>query len=68
MLVLSRKSGETVFIGDRIKIRVMGVGSGRVRIGVDAPQDVHILRGELSDWSARDDSDRCPSTGNSARN
>jgi len=66
VLVLSRKLGETVIIGDRIKIRVMGVDGRRVRIGVDAPQDVHILRGELNDWSA--EAEAQPKVGEVARN
>ena len=47
MLVLSRKSGESIRINDNITIKVVSVGPGRVKIAIDAPQDVTILRGEL---------------------
>lgn len=47
MLVLSRKESETICLGDDIKITVVRVNKDRVRIGIDAPADVHVLRGEL---------------------
>ena len=50
MLVLSRKAGETVLIGDRIKVSVLNLEGGRVRLGFEAPEDVRILRGELGEW------------------
>lgn len=48
MLVLSRKESETICLGDNIKITVVRVNKDRVRIGIDAPSDVHVLRGELA--------------------
>ena len=51
MLVLSRKTGESLQIGERIKITVVKLSGNRVRIGIDAPHDVHIRREELEDWS-----------------
>ena len=47
MLVLSRKVGETILIGDNIAVTVVQVGPGSVRLGVVAPQDVVIMRQEL---------------------
>ena len=47
MLVLSRKSGETIHVGEEITITILEVNGCRVRIGVDAPDDHEILRGEL---------------------
>lgn len=47
MLVLSRNLGETVQIGGTITLTVLDVERGRVRIGIDAPDQVRILRGEL---------------------
>ena len=47
MLVLSRKSGEKVLIGGNITVTVLEVQGNRVRIGIDAPLDVAILREEL---------------------
>lgn len=48
MLVLSRKAGESLMIGDEISITILSVeSSGQVNIGVSAPKDVLILRSEL---------------------
>jgi carbon storage regulator len=47
MLVLSRKVGEKILIGDHISVTVVRVGPGVVRLGVDAPQNMTILREEI---------------------
>ena len=47
MLVLSRKRGETVRIGQSITITFLGVRGSVTRIGIDAPSLVRIMRGEL---------------------
>lgn len=47
MLVLSRKMSETIHIGDNIAITVCRIGPNSVRIGITAPQNVPIVRGEL---------------------
>ena len=47
MLVLSRKVGEKLVIGDNITIVVNRVAGNRVTIGIDAPDEVRIVRGEL---------------------
>jgi len=47
MLVLTRKIGERIVIDNRIIIEVMAVQGQRIRLGIDAPPDVHILREEL---------------------
>ena len=49
MLVLTRKSGEGLWIGDDIRIQVLEVKDGQVRIGVDAPEEKGIYRDELYD-------------------
>jgi carbon storage regulator len=48
MLVLSRKVGERVVIGDRIVVTVLEVKGRQVRLGFEAPPDVQIWRGELA--------------------
>ena len=50
MLVLSRKPGEKVVIGNGITVTVVEVQGNRVRVGIDAPEQVRILRGELACW------------------
>ena len=48
MLVLSRKPGDQILIGDDIVITVVRLGPNTVKIGIDAPKDVGILRPELT--------------------
>ena len=47
MLCLSRKAGERIVIGDSIEITVIKVQGNRVRIGIEAPKDINIVRQEL---------------------
>jgi carbon storage regulator len=47
MLVLTRRPGESIIIGDGIKLTVVNVGPGRVKIGIDAPSHVRINREEI---------------------
>ena len=47
MLVLSRKAEESMYIGDDIKITVLDIRGGQVRIGITAPQEVKIHREEV---------------------
>ena len=47
MLILQRKAGESLVIGDDITVRVISVDGTRVRLAISAPEDVSILRSEL---------------------
>jgi len=47
MLVLSRKAGETIKIADNIEIKILEVKGDTVRVGIEAPKSVDIVRGEL---------------------
>ena len=47
MLILQRKEGQSLTIGDRIVVTVQEIGQGRVRLSVDAPRDIAVLRTEL---------------------
>jgi len=49
MLVLSRKTDESLRIGENIEIVVQRIGGGRVRLGIKAPADVRIMRTEVDD-------------------
>ena len=52
MLILSRRSGEAIRIGKDIRIVVVQLGGGKVRLGIDGPRDLRILREELYDMVA----------------
>jgi carbon storage regulator len=47
MLILSRRIGETLMIGDEVTVTVLGVKGNQVRIGVNAPKDVSVHREEI---------------------
>ena len=48
MLVLSRKVGERILIGDKIAVTVVKIGHGGVRIGIEAPPELAVVRQELA--------------------
>ena len=47
MLILTRRVGETVMVGDEITITVLGVKGNQVRLGINAPKDVAVHREEI---------------------
>lgn len=49
MLVITRKKDEGFLIGDNIKVTVVEISKDRVKLGIDAPSDVKIIRNELYD-------------------
>ena len=55
MLVLTRKSGESIVIGDEIVITVLEIRGGQVRLGVEAPRDVVIHRSEIHEQVLSED-------------
>lgn len=47
MLVLSRRLGETLIIGDEVKVTVLGISGNQVRLGISAPKEVSVHREEV---------------------
>jgi len=47
MLILTRKTGETMAIGHEIRVEVLGIKGSQVKIGIHAPEKVRVLRDEL---------------------
>jgi carbon storage regulator len=49
MLILTRRVGETIMIGEDVKVTVLGVKGNQVRVGIDAPKEVAVHREEIYD-------------------
>ena len=47
MLILTRRVGETVMIGDNVSVSIVGLKGGQIRIGISAPKDVTVHRKEI---------------------
>jgi carbon storage regulator len=60
MLVLSRKPGEKILIGDNVTVTIVRIGPNTVRIGIEAPRDMNIVREELCETAGHHDE---PATG-----
>ena len=54
MLVLSRKEGEKIFIGEDIKITVLEISKSQVRIGIEAPKTIEVDREEIREHKNRE--------------
>lgn len=61
MLVLSRKIGESIQIAGGIRVTVTEVRGGRVRLSIEAPSDVRVLRKEIADNVAKQPTPEIPS-------
>ena len=47
MLILTRRIGETLMVGDDVTVTVLGVQGGQIRVGINAPKDVEVHREEI---------------------
>ena len=66
MLILTRRAGETVMIGDDVSITILGVKGNQVRIGINAPKNIAVHREEIYDRIKREGQRSPPVTGNAA--
>ena len=64
MLILTRRVGETLMIGDEVTVTVLGVKGNQVRVGVNAPKSVSVHREEIYERIQREEKDE--SAGNDA--
>ena len=51
MLVLTRKPGEKIHIGPNITITALEINGTKIRIGIEAPEEIAVLRAELAPWT-----------------
>jgi len=62
MLILTRRVGETVMIGNDVTVTILGVKGNQVRVGVNAPRDVAVHREEIFERIKREEQDGSDST------
>lgn len=62
MLILTRRVGESLMIGDEVNVTVLGIRGNQVRIGVNAPKDVAVHREEIYDRIQQEKTDDEPSS------
>jgi len=63
MLILTRRVGETLMIGDEVTVTVLGVKGNQVRIGVNAPRDVAVHREEIYERIKRERAEQASQAG-----
>ncbi len=61
MLILTRRVGETLMIGDNVTVTVLGVKGNQVRLGINAPKDVAVHREEIFQRIQREDAGKAQS-------
>ena len=47
MLILTRKVGESIMIGDSVEVKVLGIRAGQIKLGIEAPKDLKVHRQEI---------------------
>ncbi len=63
MLILTRRVGESLMIGDNVNVTVLGIRGNQVRIGVNAPKDVAVHREEIYERIQQEKTDDSPDSG-----
>ena len=58
MLILTRKVGESIMIGDSVEVKILGLRAGQVKIGIEAPKDLKVHREEIYDRIRAEEEDK----------
>ncbi|MCL1632649.1 carbon storage regulator CsrA [Sporolactobacillus sp. CPB3-1] len=61
MLILTRKKGESIQIGDTIEVKVVAVSGDQVKLGISAPREIDVNRGEIYEAIQKENSDAASS-------
>ena len=67
MLILTRRAGETVMVGDDVTVTVLGVKGNQVRVGINAPKSVAVHREEIYERIKREQQDQWTESGPSTQ-
>ncbi len=58
MLILTRKVGESIMIGDSVEVKILGLRAGQVKIGIEAPKDLKVHREEIYERIRAEEEDK----------
>jgi len=59
MLILTRRVGETIMVGDKVTVTVLGVNGNQIRIGVNAPREITVHRKEVYERIQAEQDEKC---------
>ena len=59
MLILTRKVGESIMIGESVEVKILGLRAGQIKIGIDAPRDLEVHRQEIYERIRAERDDKC---------
>jgi carbon storage regulator len=68
MLVIRRRAGESLFIGDGVEVKILEIGPSQVKIGIEAPREVTVLRSEVRQTQEANRAAALPASPESVKN
>ena len=58
MLILTRKVGESIMIGDSVEVKILGLRAGQIKVGIEAPKDLKVHREEIYERIRAEEEDK----------